>query len=102
MKKAEHYFDIAEDDLDQEEREALEDSYRDSVEGDYSEDDPDPSTTALCELKMDWSQISFASSSHTSQPVAVYAMGKGEESFAGLYDKTEIYTKLMQVMGFAQ
>lgn len=99
MEKAGHYFGIYEDDLDEEERAELEESYYESLTGDHSDDDPDPFTTALCELKAEWAQASFASSSHTAQPVAVYALGKGAENFTGLYDNTEIYQKLMTAMG---
>ena len=97
-----HYFGIDVEDLDEEERRILEESYREAVEADLSKDDQDPFVTVLCEMKMEQAQVAFASTTHTAQPVAVYALGKGAETFAGLYDNTEIYTKLMAVMGLSQ
>ncbi len=41
----------------------------------------------------------FSSSGHTSVMVPVYAYGKGAEAFAGVYENTEIYNKLLSVMG---
>lgn len=100
MEKAGHYFGIYESDLNEEELRELEESYEDARTGDYSTDDVDPFITDLCKLKSEQVQVSFASSSHTAQPVMVYAMGKGAEAFAGLYDNTEVYEKLMNAMGF--
>lgn len=99
LEKVEHYFGIDPDDLDEDELDALEDAYQDSVTGDYSSDELDPFTTALCEMKADMAQATFASSSHTAQPVMVYALGQGAEAFAGAYDNTDIFAKLMATMG---
>lgn len=42
----------------------------------------------------------FSTAGHTSAMVPVYAYGKGAEAFAGVYENTEIYYKLLKVMGY--
>jgi alkaline phosphatase len=41
----------------------------------------------------------FSSIGHTSTMVPVYAYGKGAEKFAGVYENTAIYHKLLSVLG---
>ena len=41
----------------------------------------------------------FSTIGHTSTMVPVYAFGKGAEAFAGVYENTTIYHKLLAVMG---
>lgn len=41
----------------------------------------------------------FSTIGHTSAMVPVYAYGKGAEEFAGVYENTAIYHKLLSVMG---
>ena len=101
MENAEHYFGVSEDKLTEEEWETLERAYENTLENHDSEDDEDLFTAALCEWKRNKAKVNFVSPSHTAQPVPVYAIGKGAEHFAGLYDNTEIYAKLKQVMGIA-
>ena len=40
----------------------------------------------------------FSSGGHTATMVPVLAYGKGAESFAGIYENTAIYTKLLKII----
>ncbi len=41
----------------------------------------------------------FSSTHHTAEPVPVYAYGPGADMFSGVYQNTEIYNKMMQLLG---
>lgn len=41
---------------------------------------------------------SFSTNDHTAVPVPVFAYGPGAENFMGVYQNTEIYTKIMEVL----
>lgn len=41
----------------------------------------------------------FSSGHHTAEPVPVYAFGPGAEAFIGVYQNTEIYHKMMKLLG---
>lgn len=41
---------------------------------------------------------SFSTNDHTAVPVPVFAYGPGSENFMGVYQNTEIYTKIMEVL----
>ncbi|MEW6263012.1 MAG: alkaline phosphatase [Thermodesulfobacteriota bacterium] len=45
--------------------------------------------------------IGWTSYSHTGVPVATSALGVGAAMFNGYYDQTEIHTKMMKIVGFA-
>lgn len=46
--------------------------------------------------------IGWTTYSHTGTPVSVYATGAGAKTFAGSYDNTEVFDKLVEVMGLEQ
>lgn len=46
-------------------------------------------------------EMSFSSHDHTGIPVPVFAYGPGAENFAGFYENTEIFQKMMQFFGFS-
>ena len=41
---------------------------------------------------------SFSTNDHTAVPVPVFAYGPGAQNFTGVYQNTEIYTKIMEVL----
>jgi alkaline phosphatase len=41
----------------------------------------------------------FSSGHHTAEPVPVYAFGPSAEAFSGVYQNTEIYYKMMKLLG---
>jgi alkaline phosphatase len=41
----------------------------------------------------------FSSGHHTAEPVPVYAYGPGSEDFCGVYQNTEIYNKMIRLLG---
>lgn len=59
----------------------------------------EPLTVTITHILNNKSGISFSSYSHTGLPVAVCAMGNGENKFAGFYDNTEVYGKMAEVLG---
>jgi alkaline phosphatase len=59
----------------------------------------DPLTITLTHLINQKSGIGWTTYSHTGVPIPVYVMGSGEELFAGYYDDTDTFTKLVTVMG---
>ncbi len=54
----------------------------------------EPLTVTITHLLNNKSGIGFTSYSHTALPVAVFALGAGQEMFNGYYDNTEIYHNL--------
>jgi len=46
--------------------------------------------------------IGWTSYSHTGVPVQTSAMGVGSELFNGYYDQTDIYGKMMKIIGFGK
>lgn len=59
----------------------------------------EPLTVTITHLLNKKSGIAFNSYSHTGLPVAVYAMGVGEDNFSGYYDNTDIYNKMSAIAG---
>jgi len=43
-------------------------------------------------------QGSFSTNDHTAIPVPVFAYGSGAQVFSGVYQNTEIYTKIMEIL----
>jgi alkaline phosphatase len=41
----------------------------------------------------------FSSGHHTAEPVPVFAFGPGAEAFSGVYQNTDIYYKMMRLLG---
>lgn len=44
--------------------------------------------------------LNFGSGGHTGTMIPVYAFGPGAQLFSGIYDNTDIYTKLQQALGW--
>ncbi len=42
----------------------------------------------------------FTTGGHTASLIPVFAFGPGAERFAGIYDNTELYTKVRQAFGW--
>ncbi|WP_423792172.1 alkaline phosphatase [Methanocaldococcus indicus] len=51
---------------------------------------------ALSKIESDRSRVYWTAYGHTQNPVAVWAIGPGEELFRGFYDNTDIYTKILE------
>jgi alkaline phosphatase len=49
---------------------------------------------------MDSLDLQFNTTKHTASMVPVFAVGPGAEAFAGVYDNTDIYRKIRQIMGW--
>ncbi|MCF0228286.1 MAG: alkaline phosphatase [Parasporobacterium sp.] len=59
----------------------------------------EPLSVTITHILNNKSGISFTSYSHTGLPVAVFALGCGEEVFEGYYDNTDIYFRLADLTG---
>jgi alkaline phosphatase len=47
-------------------------------------------------------KLSFSTKDHTAVMVPVYAYGPGADKFAGIYDNTDIFQKILSSFGFGQ
>lgn len=61
----------------------------------------EPLSVTINHILNNKSGISFTSYSHTGLPVAVFAMGAGQELFEGYYDNTQVYFNLAELTGVA-
>jgi len=59
----------------------------------------DPLTITVTRILNQKAGISWTSYSHTGMPVPVYAIGAGSYIFNGYYDNTDLYKKLMSLIG---
>ncbi len=59
----------------------------------------EPFSVTITHILNNKSGVAFTSYSHTGLPVAVFAMGNGEELFEGYYDNTDIYNNLAKLTG---
>ena len=59
----------------------------------------EPLSVTITHILNNKSGIDFSSYSHTGLPVAVFAMGAGQELFEGYYDNTDIYFNLAELTG---
>ncbi|MEZ4829937.1 MAG: alkaline phosphatase [Bacteroidia bacterium] len=50
-------------------------------------------------MRQDLLKTRFTTSGHTAQMVPVFAYGPGAEAFAGIYENTEIFYKMVKAMG---
>ena len=96
LEQAEHYFGVTVSRLEQEEKKEMEEAYLESLALPEGED---PFTQMLLARQAERTRVSFETTSHTAAPVAVYATGVKAETFSGLYDNTDIYAKLREIMG---
>lgn len=94
MEKVEHYFGLSEEDFDSDEMDSIERKYKKMQQG----AETDEFAPFLCKKKAKQANVTFVSSSHSGQPVPVYAIGRGADIFAGMYDNSNIYEKLCSVM----
>ncbi len=62
----------------------------------------DPLTMSITHIIDHKAGIGFTTYAHTGVPVPVYAMGKGEELFKGFYDNTDIFKKMVSIMGLSK
>ena len=61
----------------------------------------EPLSVTITHILNNKSEIDFTSYSHTGLPVAVFAMGEGQELFEGYYDNTEVFFNLAELTGVA-
>lgn len=61
----------------------------------------EPLSVTITHILNNKSGISFTSYSHTGLPVAVFALGAGQELFEGYYDNTNVYFNLAELTGVA-
>src|SRR5690606_21797802 len=47
-------------------------------------------------------QVYFITDQHTGELIPIFAKGKGEELFGGIYQNTQVYSKLRQALGMAR
>jgi alkaline phosphatase len=90
FKKLENAF--AESMLPEEERSATEETS--ILYGGY-----DPISVTLTHIINNKAGIGWTSYSHTGTPVAFYAMGASAELFAGTYDNTDVFYKMLEAAG---
>ena len=58
----------------------------------------EPITVEVARILAQKSGVGFTSFSHTAAPMAVFAEGVGASEFDGVYDNTELYEKLIEVI----
>ncbi|MCX7775143.1 MAG: alkaline phosphatase [Rectinemataceae bacterium] len=58
----------------------------------------EPLTVKLTQILNQMAGIGWTSYSHTGVPVPVFAKGVGQEMFAGYYDNTDLFRKLVAIM----
>jgi len=58
----------------------------------------EPLSVTITHILNNKSGIAYTSYSHTGLPVAVFAMGNGENQFEGYYDNTDIYDKMAELL----
>ena len=58
----------------------------------------EPITVEAARILAQKSGVGFTSFSHTAAPMAVFAEGVGASEFDGVYDNTELYEKLIEVI----
>jgi alkaline phosphatase len=58
----------------------------------------EPLTVKLTQMMNQTAGIGWTTYSHTGTPVSVFASGASQELFAGYYDNTEIFHKLVKAM----
>jgi alkaline phosphatase len=104
----EQVFGLDYDELNEYQKEKLEDAYDQSVCGynDNSQAENDllygyyePIIVTITHILNENASIGWTSYSHTGVPVPIFAQGKKAEVFAGFYDNKEIAMKLAETMG---
>ena len=104
----EDVFGLDYDDLNEYQKEKLEDAYDKSLCGSNDNSDSEnkylyggynPIIVTITHILNENASIGWTSYSHTGVPVPVFAEGKGAKAFANFYDNTDIAKKLAEVMG---
>jgi alkaline phosphatase len=104
----EMYFGLQWDDLNDYQKEKLEDAYDQSLceTNDNSQSENDllygsynPIIVTITHILNERASIGWTSYSHTGVPVPLLAQGRAAGTFAGFYDNTDIAKKLAAVMG---
>lgn len=80
----------------------IKEAYEKTMSGDKKRDQREyelygtyePLTVTVTHILNNKSGIGFTSYSHTGLPVPVFALGAGQNEFAGYYDNTDIYNKM--------
>ena len=62
----------------------------------------EPLSMAVSHIVNNKAGLSYTSYAHTGLQIPVYATGVGAQTFSGLYDNTDIFTRTMQVMGLTK
>lgn len=105
------HFGLNWDELNDYQKEKLEDAYDQSMSGtnDNSKAENsflyghyEPIIVTLTHIVNERASIGWTSYSHTGVPVPVYAKGRGAALFAGFYDNTDIAKRLARVMAIRE
>jgi alkaline phosphatase len=100
-------FGLVYSDLNDYQKEKLEDAYDKAMCGDNDNSDAEnkllyggynPFIVTITHILNERASIGWTSYSHTGVPVPVFAQGKEADAFAGFYDNTDIAKKLAAVM----
>ena len=100
-------FGLSYDDLNDYQKEKLEDAYDYSMvrsndnseaENTYLYGGYEPIIVTITHILNERASIGWTSYSHTGVPVPIFAQGKGAYRFAGFYDNTDIAKKLAKAM----
>src|SRR5699024_5528356 len=67
--------------------------------GKYYDIDPKTSKKSEDPTKV---QVYFITDQHTGELIPIFAKGKGEEYFRGIYQNTQVYSKIKQALGMNQ
>jgi len=59
----------------------------------------EPLSVTLTHIANEQAGLGWTSYSHTGVPVSTFAMGVGQDLFNGYYDNTDVFKKMMDVMG---
>ena len=62
----------------------------------------EPFSMAVSHIMNNKAGLSYTSYAHTGLQIPVYAMGVGAETFSGLYDNTDIFSRTMAVLGLSK
>ncbi|MBN1696288.1 MAG: alkaline phosphatase [Spirochaetales bacterium] len=109
LPQVESFFGIHFNDLSDAEKELLERSFARSMKGEIErakQEDVyllyggyEPFTVTLTHIVNQQAGIGWTTYSHTGVPVPTFAMGSGQSLFDGYYDNTDIYAKIVRLMG---
>jgi alkaline phosphatase len=100
-------FGLSYDDLNDYQKEKLEDAYDYSMVGNNDNSEAEntylyggyePIIVTITHILNERASIGWTSYSHTGVPVPIFAQGKGAYRFAGFYDNTDIAKKLAKAM----